>query len=154
MEVYILDKNRFIDKVLPIVEESEDSFFISILDPETGIEPLMEDTRNYRSWAFFDLEEDMDNGNNFIYKAISEKQAKQIFEFIKENSDKKKLFVHCSVGISRSAAIGAFVHEYFGGAYKELLKKFPHILPNGRVTKMLRMYERIDYIGDDTYIKF
>jgi len=154
MKVHILQKTKFIDLVLPKVDDSKESFFISILDPETGLVPLKEDSDNYRSWSFFDLEEDMDNGAGHIYKAISEQQAKEIYEFIKSNADKKKLFVHCSAGISRSGAVGAFVHEYFGGAYKELLKENPHILPNGRVTRLLRMYERIDWMGDDIKIEF
>jgi len=156
MKVYILNKNQFINSVIPKIDEEPKAFFISILDPETGVVPLREDSDNYRSYSFFDLEEDMDNGAGHLYKAITEEQAKDMYEFIKSNSDKEKLFVHCSAGISRSGALGAFVHEYFGGAYKELLRTNPHILPNGRVTRLLRMYERSDAHGyiDGEIIKF
>lgn len=141
MKVNILSKNAFMGSVLPQINNLKDSFFISILDDDEK-EPLREDSENYKTWWFYDLEEDINN-----YKAITEEQAKEIFDFIKSNSDKKELFVHCAAGISRSGAVGSFVYEYFGGAYKELLKKHPHILPNGRVTRFLRMYERMD--GDD-----
>lgn len=155
MEVKILSKNQFIDKVLPFVDDNSDTFYISILDPEPGVEKLREDSDSYKSWFFFDLEEDMNNGAGHIYKAISEQQAKEIYDFIKANSDKTKCIVHCSAGISRSAGVGSFVYEYFGGKYKELLKTNPHILPNGRVTRLLRMYERSDFHGyDNVQIKF
>lgn len=145
MEIIILDKNRFIDRVLPKVDDNGNAFFISILDPEEDSKnPFRDNNENYKTWWFFDLEEDIGN-----YKSVTTDQAKEIFEFIKVNKNKEKLFVHCSAGISRSAAIGAFVNEYTGGKYNDLLDKFPHILPNGKLTHLLRLFESIDRIGID-----
>lgn len=148
MEVKILSKNQFIDKVLPFVESEEGAFFISIMDGDEP-EPLHTEMPNYKTWWFYDLEEDIAN-----YKAITEEQAKQIYEYIKSHSNKTRLFVHCAAGISRSGAVGSFAFEYFGGRYKDLLLRHPHILPNGRITRLLRLYERIDYMGDDVKIQF
>lgn len=41
-------------------------------------------------------------------------QAKQIIEFIKENSDVDTLLIHCFAGVSRSRAVGAFAGEFLG----------------------------------------
>lgn len=142
MNVTILNENQFIDKVLPHIDDWKDTFFISIKQPDEK-EALREDSENYRTYWFYDVEEDFVT-NSHSYKAISEEQAKDMFEFIKKHSNKNNFIVHCAAGVSRSGAVGSFVHEYFGGKYKELLKKHPNILPNGRVTRLLRMYERID----------
>lgn len=151
MKVTILSRREFADK-FPNLKDDKEVFFISIVEPDDYVEFHPEST-NYKTYSFYDLEDDIDNGEGHIYKAMSEEQAKDMFEFIKLNKDKEKLYVHCHAGISRSGAVGSFVHEYFGGAYKELLKTHPHILPNGRITRLLRMYERLD--GEDqNYIKF
>lgn len=147
MKVHILSRQQFKDKILPKLDELSNACFISILEPD-DCTPLSEKQDNFLTTVFYDLEEDMDNGAGYIYKSITEQQAKEIFEFIKSNSDKKDFYVHCTAGISRSGAVGSFIHEYFGGAYKELLKRFPNILPNGRVSRMLRMHERLDNMGD------
>lgn len=147
MDVTILGREKFKEKVLPNIGKEEDCFYICILEPDDNT-PLSPNQDNFLTLDFYDLEYDMDNGAGVTYKSISDEQAKQLFEFIKSNSDKKKLYVSCAAGISRSGAVGAFVWEYFGGAYKELLKKHPHILPNGRVLRLLRMYDRLDNMGD------
>jgi len=151
MTVNILSRRKFAD-VFNLVKDDKEAFFISIVEPDDYIE-FSPKSDNYRTYSFYDLEDDIANGAGHIYKAISEEQAKDMFEFIKDNKDKKKCYVHCHAGISRSGAVGSFIHEYFGGAYKKLLERFPHIFPNGRVTRMLRMYERLDYIGEGE-IKF
>lgn len=151
MEVTIVGRQQLKDRYLNNLQE--DTAYIVILEPD-DCEPLAEEQRNYKEFVFYDLEEDMDNGAGFIYKAISEEQAKDMYNFIKSNANKKHFVVSCAAGISRSGAVGSFVYEYFGGKYKDLLKKHPYILPNGRCVKLLRMYERIDYMGDDIKIQF
>lgn len=147
MKVHILSKGQFKAKILPLIQELPNACFISILEPDDSI-PFRPNSDSYLTSVFYDLESDMDNGAGHIYKAISEQQAKEIFEFIKANADKEECYIHCAAGVSRSGAVGSFIHEYFGGAYKDLLNKFPHILPNGRVSKLLRMYERLDNMND------
>jgi len=154
MKVTIIGREQFKRDWLPHVNSLQNTAFISILEPE-DTEPFAEDEKNYMSVHFYDLEEDIDNGAGHLYKAITEEQAKRIYNFIKENSDKEHFVIHCHAGIARSSSVGSFIHEYFGGAYKDLLKQHPHILPNGRALKLLRMYERIEHHNyNNTEIKF
>lgn len=133
-DVLILSQQKFEDKVLPKIKEFKNTFFISILDP--GDEDLHERLDNYRTWKFYDLEQDINS-----YKGISFDQSREIFEFIKLNEG-KNLICHCHAGVARSAAIGEFYWEMLGGGYKELTEKFPNILPNARVLQYLRVAEK------------
>lgn len=133
-DVLILSQQKFQNKVLPKVKEFKNTFFISILDPAD--EDLHERLDNYRTWKFYDIEQDISS-----YKAITFDQAIEIFEFIKLHED-KNLIVHCHAGVARSSAIGEFYWEMLGGGYKELTEKFPNILPNARVLQYLRVAEK------------
>lgn len=133
-KVIILSQQQFENKVLPKLEDFKNTFFISILDPED--EELNEELRNYRTWKFYDIEQDINP-----YKAITFNQAKEIFEFIKLHEG-KNLIVHCYAGVSRSSAIGEFYWEMLGGGYKELIELFPNIMPNSRVLQYLRIAEK------------
>lgn len=47
---------------------------------------------------------------------ISREQAKEIIEYVnhlQENSQSLKLIIHCYAGISRSAAVGKFINDYY-----------------------------------------
>ena len=135
-EVIILSRQQFIDKVLPKVDKAKDTFFISILEPDDEIENLHEDTENYRTWKFYDIECDIAS-----YKAVTYDQAKEIFEFIKQNEG-KNLITHCTAGVARSGAVGEFYWEMLGGSYKQLTEKFPNIMPNSRLLQYLRVAEK------------
>jgi predicted protein tyrosine phosphatase len=87
-KVLILSQERF-EIILPKIDEFENTFFISILDP--GDQDLLEPRYNYKTWKFYDIEQDISS-----YKAISFDQAREIFEFIKSHVD-KNLIVHCHV---------------------------------------------------------
>mgnify|MGYP003607644346 CR=1 FL=1 len=132
--VLILSQERFEKRILPKIKELKNTFFISIVDPED--KDLHERTDNYRTWKFYDIEQDISS-----YKAISFDQAVEIFEFIKSNEG-KNLIVHCHAGVSRSSAIGEFYWELMGGSYKQLTEKFPNIMPNARVLQYLRIAEK------------
>lgn len=136
-EVFILSKAQFVE-VLPKVIDKEDTYIISILDPDDKV-PLKEDSENYKTLFFYDLEQDVQT-----YKAISSEQAEDLLKFILKNKDKRKCIVHCTAGVSRSGAVGEFIHELGGGAYKELKEKYPYILPSGRVLMYLRYAEEIN----------
>lgn len=64
-KILILSQERFERSILPKVDELSDTFFISILDPDTE-DKLREDSINFKTWKFYDLEEDINT-----YKAIS-----------------------------------------------------------------------------------
>lgn len=133
-DVLIISQERFEKRILPKIEEFKNTFFISIIDPED--KDLHERTDTYRTWKFYDIEQDISS-----YKAISFDQAGEIFEFIKCNEG-KNLIVHCHAGVSRSSAIGEFYWELMGGSYKQLTEKFPNIMPNARVLQYLRIVEK------------
>ena len=90
-----------------------------------------------RLW-FDDIEHDLETSptNPHKCKALSPEQAKQVFDFINENYE-KDFIVHCSAGISRSGAIGAFINDYFGWDRAKFEKDNPHVHPNARVSRML-----------------
>lgn len=133
-KVLILSQQQFENKVLPNLENFKNTFFISILDPND--EELNEELYNFRTWKFYDIEQDINT-----YKAISFDQAEEIFNYIK-NHEGKTLIVHCHAGVSRSSAIGEFYWEMLGGGYKDLTEIFPHIMPNARVLQYLRIAEK------------
>jgi len=43
---------------------------------------------------------------------MSNRQAKKLFDFIKENEG-KDFIVHCFAGVSRSAAVAKFINDYY-----------------------------------------
>ena len=53
--------------------------------------------------------QDVDHPDN---GGISNRQAKKLFQFIKENEG-KSFVVHCFAGVSRSAAVAKFIQEYY-----------------------------------------
>jgi hypothetical protein len=69
-KVLILSQERF-EIILPKIDEFENTFFISILDP--GDQDLLEPRYNYKTWKFYDIEQDISS-----YKAISFDQARDI----------------------------------------------------------------------------
>ena len=140
MNVLILSELEFKDRY-PLLKNRKDLFFISILDPDNKKKSLFRPKENYKTWKFYDLEYDIEN-----YKSISYEQAREIRNFIADNLD-KTLVTNCTAGIARSGAIGEFYWELLGGSYKELIKKYPYISPNGRVLTYLRMCDK-----EDTFI--
>lgn len=61
--------------------------------------------------------DDVENENYPPLHPISKDQAKSIVEFIKEIhsfNEPLSLIIHCTAGVSRSAAIGKFINDYYG----------------------------------------
>ena len=114
----------------------------------TGLIKTDEDTENFKTWKFYDIEYDINN-----YKAITFEQAKEIYEFIKKNEG-KNLICHCYAGVARSGAVGEFYWEMLGGSYKQLTEKFPNISPNGRVLSYLRIAEKLENTDVKSKINF
>ena len=102
-----------------------------------------------RLW-FDDIEHDLETSptNPHKCKAFSPEQAKQVFDFINENYE-KDFIVHCSAGISRSGAVGAFINDFFAWDRLNFEKNNPHILPNPRVRRMLNNKVWKDKLGTD-----
>ena len=102
-----------------------------------------------RLW-FDDIENDLQTSptNPYRCSAFSPEQAKQVFDFINENYE-KDFIVHCSAGISRSGAIGAFITDYFGWDRVKFEKNNPYVHPNARVSRMLNNKVWKDKLGNN-----
>lgn len=75
--------------------------------------------------------------NRYTCRAFSEEQAKKVFNFIKGNQD-KDFIVHCSAGISRSGAVGAFINDYLDSDRDFFQKQnADRIFPNAHVSILL-----------------
>jgi len=66
---------------------------------------LETNNRNHICLAFQDVDHHDGTG-------ISNRQAKKLFDFIKENEG-KDFIVHCFAGVSRSAAVAKFINDYY-----------------------------------------
>lgn len=90
--------------------------------------------------------DDLDNPDSEFQRGgrfMTEADADAIASFV-ESPDPRPIFVHCTAGISRSAAIGACLNEYFNkklsldeAAHEAFWKNHPNISPNLHVMKLL-----------------
>lgn len=135
MIVNILSKSQF--KSLISEGISDDVMYISILDPD-NINSILPDNSNYKTFWFYDFEEKIGN-----YKIFNDDIAKEIIDFILSNKDKSKCVIHCTMGISRSGAVGEFINSILGSESDEIFqKRNPNIFPNILVLTILnKQYE-------------
>lgn len=100
--------------------------FISILDTSESLKYAGEEdnshffkkpNRSVLNVEFDDVDCDT-NIDGYCFKAISQEQADEIFDFI-ENNVGKTFLIHCRAGKSRSAAIGQFIKEIYSDIYSE-----------------------------------
>ena len=131
-----LDKNKWNDENIEVIPLA----FISINDThgDWSVSWLLRDHPNVLRLWFDDVETDLELSptNKETCRAFTEDQAKQVFEFIKENKDKNFL-VHCSAGISRSGAVGSFILDYLEGDKEYFAEHNKHIHPNGHISRLL-----------------
>jgi|AntAceMinimDraft_10_1070366.scaffolds.fasta_scaffold103437_2 predicted protein tyrosine phosphatase len=95
---------------------------------------------------FDDIEHDgnLSPTNKEETKAFTNEQANQIVNFLDSNKGIiNTLLVHCAAGISRSGAVGRFALDYLNGDREYFKLNNNHILPNGRVLRMLNEAWRI-----------
>jgi predicted protein tyrosine phosphatase len=95
--------------------------------------------------------DDVDDSDPFIFQGtrfMSEADAEAIAAFV-ESPDPRPIVVHCTAGISRSAAIGACLNEYYNkkitsneSAHEAFWANHPNINPNLHVMKLL--WKRLD----------
>ena len=164
MRVHILAKREFdgLMKQNKITDENVEKFnsiyFISLIDNHNREgHYFKENHENVMNMRFDDVEND--GGPAFLMKddpdidafeedkvkAFSEKQAKDLYEFIKMHRDKETCIVHCMAGISRSGAVGSFVQGYCQGDWELFKRDNPFISPNGRVHRMLNAAKYNDF---------
>ena len=84
------------------------------------------------------MERDFDF-EGYHFKAITDEQAKQIYDFLMRHFD-KHIICHCRAGKSRSAAISEFLLQMFPDNYEECEanKLNTDKTPNGEVLRKLR----------------
>lgn len=142
-EAYMKQKNITADNV----ESLKDVFLISI-NNDTGdahIPYFVEDKKNVLVQWFSDVEKDtpvpiIGSNETTVAKAMTAEQAKEMYQFIMDNkaNNKQVCIIHCTAGVARSGAVGAFVAECFGVNYLDFKRANPNVLPNVHVLKMLR----------------
>lgn len=153
IRIYIVPKVQF-DEILQkngINEENVEGFIkialISINDShgEYFHKPFFkEDHHNVLQLWFDDIEHEGETSptNSEKCKPFSNKDAKQILNFLKANKTVNTLIIHCAGGISRSGAVGKFALNYLNGDRERFKIDNGHINPNGRVLRMLNEEER------------
>lgn len=143
--------NRYIfPQIADMLSDCKDIAFISIGETKDCIEynkfdeygHYLENSDNVLNIDFDDLEQDFNIGE-YHFKTITDKQAKQIYDFLTKHSD-KHIICHCRAGKSRSAAISEFLLQMFPDKYAEceVNRLNNDKTPNGEV---LRKLKRIYY---------
>jgi predicted protein tyrosine phosphatase len=81
-----------------------------------------------------------------LFKAISEKQAEEIVEFIERNLG-KMFIVHCKAGRSRSQAVGRFIVDFYDYDEEEPLLSTPNITVLGELKRAYYKIHGYDWIS-------
>jgi len=120
--------------------ESFDTYaFISILDV-VGLDCdgyFEKEHSNVKIQYFGDYGE-LDENIKEGFGVFSKKQARELITFIETNKEKQIFIVHCSAGISRSAAVALFINDLYGNSYKEFFNDNRQIQPNHVILRRLR----------------
>jgi predicted protein tyrosine phosphatase len=69
---------------------------------------------------------------------MSEEQALEVVNFVEKMNDSSKVYVHCTAGVSRSGAVGAFINDYFGGNWEKFKFENPQVIPNSHISSLLK----------------
>ena len=152
MRVYVLSRERFNKEIRDnnITNdnvESKDVAIVSINNNNDNYVPYLQNKNNVKVMYFDDVEHDMKNivlgTKEFaMSKAFTEEQGRELIDFIDKNRDKSQWLVHCTLGISRSGAVGLFINDYLGGDYQTFKRDNPGIVPNVQVTSILKSLTR------------
>ena len=128
------------------VETLKDAFLISIQN-DTGDKDykptFTESLKNVHVVAFSDVEQDtptklIGTDETVVAKAMTPQQAQDMYAFIKKHRHRKTCLIHCTAGVARSGAVGAFVAELMGVNYFDFKRANPNVQPNVHVLKLLR----------------
>ena len=133
MKVLVLSKREF-DKMMDYTfvnddnVEEKDIMIISVCSPPDDNRHSFKSQKNRELW--FKREHPNvkimyfgDYGEHHLDKVeylFTNEQAKELYEFIKINKDKSRAIIHCGAGISRSGAIGVFIHSLYGNNSPEM----------------------------------
>lgn len=131
----------------PVDLSDQPYYFISINDT-VGVAntQLIEKSDNTLILYFDDCESEMDidvDGKIEKRLPLSNEDAKSLLSFIEKMNPDKDVYVHCSMGVSRSGAVGTFIFDYmkvmYGkGDWVRYSKANAQINPNRYVLNKLR----------------
>ena len=127
------------------IKNKQNIALICIHNPNTNIhsKELIKGFYSVLQLQFWDIESPIKMSDNEIREVISDEKAKTIKEFILKNRDKKFL-IHCSAGISRSAAVGLAVETLLKSDFE---MKNSLILKNERYDPNMVVYHKIVLSG-------
>lgn len=126
------------------VEELSDKAFISIVGTEECQKYYLEEVEehwfkrnhpNVLNLEFDDVTHDLE-WHGHIFKAMTEQQAREAYEFIQKNLG-RDFYVHCRAGVSRSAAISDFITTNYPEMYRARMSELVQHKPNQRVFGLL-----------------
>jgi predicted protein tyrosine phosphatase len=149
----IVRSREYLTENLPNLSTKSNHYFISVIDPLA--EPLFkEDHSGAVTVRFDDVSPEMfDSTEHFAqicaqmeeygrpYQIFSEMMANQIIDFVdnlQSSLTEIVLYVHCTLGVSRSGAIATFVAEICGLDGTSFAENNPQIHPNQLVLERLR----------------
>jgi predicted protein tyrosine phosphatase len=110
--------SAFISILCPKIKEINDSLPDIFSDNEHFFK---ENHSNVLNIDFWDIDEEI-NTNKGKLLPFTLEQAREIINFI-ENNHHKDFYIHCHAGISRSAAVGYFIRDYYDWIDKERFDK-------------------------------
>ena len=128
------------------VESQENTYFISINSTEgsDSVPYFKENHPNVLTLFFDDCDEYIkypkigSNGDFIEVIPMSEEQGLEVMEFVKKMGKNPNIYVHCTAGVSRSGAIGAFISDYLGIKWDEFKKVNPYVLPNTHISSLMK----------------
>lgn len=137
------------------VEDNKETAFISIIGTDECLKYYLNEENtthffkknhsNVLNLEFDDLEEDREY-NGHLFKALSEAQTNEIYNFIKDGIENGVTCfkIHCRAGVSRSRAVAEFISILCDNVYKididyEERKHFIPYLNQGVIRKLKRL---------------
>jgi predicted protein tyrosine phosphatase len=139
-KVLVLSKERFKDFICfnNITDENVESKNICIISiNDGGAKPLLSKAENVNVMFFDDTSEnELHLSPSLVH--FNTENAAEIIQFIEKHSSKDLFIVHCTMGVSRSGAVGTFINDYFGLDYFQFKRNNPIIQPNQFILSQLK----------------
>jgi predicted protein tyrosine phosphatase len=133
--------------------EDKDIMIVSICSPKDDNQPYIsslskesyfkQEHPNVKIMYFGDYGEEESENNPHVF---TKEQAKELYEFIKRNKNKKLILIHCGGGYNRSFSVGLFINDFIvKGSYEEYKKKNPQGIGNAYVYRLLKEQYYLDH---------
>lgn len=167
MKILALSKNAF-DKFMwdkginqKNVEQQDKLVFISLNNnlecAVPGESPYFYNgPKNVKVMYFADVDKDQmvehiaGSDKMVLARAMTVAQAKELYGFIKDTVKEGKteaVIIHCTMGVARSGAVAAFIHDFVKGKWEVLKRNNPQIQPNTHVYRLLHA----EWYGDEDF---